>query len=102
MALFGAQIDYFLTLADYWTLDKSCSTKQSLLYFQMEIRNLAIVFGPTLVRSTISDNMATMVTDMSDQCRIVESVLQHVSIFYNSIIGLQFELFCNLALAADA
>ena len=46
----------------------------------MEIRNLAIVFGPTLVRSTISDNMATMVTDMSDQCRIVESVLQHVSI----------------------
>nr|XP_026690538.1 rho GTPase-activating protein 21 isoform X4 [Ciona intestinalis] len=46
---------------------------------KMEVRNLAIVFGPTLVRSTISDNMATMVTDMSDQCRIVESVLQHAA-----------------------
>ncbi|XP_076815178.1 uncharacterized protein LOC143461228 isoform X2 [Clavelina lepadiformis] len=50
---------------------------------KMEIRNLAIVFGPTLVRSTISDNMATMVTDMSDQCRIVESVLQHSAWFFS-------------------
>nr|CAB3222844.1 rho GTPase-activating protein 21 [Phallusia mammillata] len=49
---------------------------------KMEVRNLAIVFGPTLVRSTISDNMATMVTDMSDQCRIVESVLQHAEWFF--------------------
>uniref|UniRef100_H2YYA7 Rho-GAP domain-containing protein n=1 Tax=Ciona savignyi TaxID=51511 RepID=H2YYA7_CIOSA len=49
---------------------------------KMEVRNLAIVFGPTLVRSTISDNMATMVTDMSDQCRIVESVLQHAAWFF--------------------
>ena len=47
----------------------------------MEIRNLAIVFGPTLVKNTATDNMATMVTDMSDQCRIVESVLQHVSLW---------------------
>lgn len=45
----------------------------------MEVRNLAIVFGPTLVRSTASDNVATMVTDMSDQCRIVESIIEHVS-----------------------
>lgn len=44
---------------------------------KMEIRNLAIVFGPTLVKNTATDNMATMVTDMSDQCRIVESVLKH-------------------------
>uniref|UniRef100_H2XWX6 Rho-GAP domain-containing protein n=1 Tax=Ciona intestinalis TaxID=7719 RepID=H2XWX6_CIOIN len=50
---------------------------------KMEVRNLAIVFGPTLVRSTISDNMATMVTDMSDQCRIVESVLQHNEHFFS-------------------
>jgi len=49
---------------------------------KMEVRNLAIVFGPTLVRSTISDNMTTMVTDMSDQCRIVESILQHESFFF--------------------
>ena len=45
----------------------------------MEARNLAIVFGPTLVRN--GDDMVTMVTDMSHQCRIVESLLCHVSVF---------------------
>ena len=35
---------------------------------KMEVRNLAIVFGPTLVR-TAEDNMMAMVTDMSQQCR---------------------------------
>ncbi len=44
----------------------------------MDARNLAIVFGPTLVR-TSDDNMLTMVKDMSDQCRIIESVITHVS-----------------------
>ncbi len=44
---------------------------------KMEARNLAIVFGPTLVR--YGDDMVTMVTDMSHQCRIVESLLCHVS-----------------------
>ena len=33
---------------------------------KMEVRNLAIVFGPTLVRTT-DDNMLAMVTDMSHQ-----------------------------------
>ncbi len=47
-------------------------------YIQMDARNLAIVFGPTLVR-TKDDSMITMVKDMSDQCRIVESVISHVS-----------------------
>ncbi|VVC36190.1 Hypothetical protein CINCED_3A002952 [Cinara cedri] len=41
---------------------------------KMEARNLAIVFGPTLVHSA-NDNMVTMVTDMSHQCRIVESLI---------------------------
>lgn len=45
---------------------------------QMDARNLAIVFGPTLIR-TKEESMVTMVKDMSDQCRIVESVLTHVS-----------------------
>lgn len=45
---------------------------------KMEARNLAIVFGPTLVR-TADDNMVTMVTDMSSQCRIVETLILHVS-----------------------
>lgn len=47
---------------------------------KMEAKNLAIVFGPTLVRASGSrDNMVTMVTDMSHQCRIVESLLNNVS-----------------------
>lgn len=44
----------------------------------MDARNLAIMFGPSLVRP-IDDNMVAMVRDMSDQCRIVESIILHVS-----------------------
>lgn len=44
---------------------------------KMEARNLAIVFGPTLVRSA-DDNMFTMVNDMSSQCRIIESLINDV------------------------
>ncbi|XP_045783862.1 uncharacterized protein LOC123879995 isoform X4 [Maniola jurtina] len=43
---------------------------------KMEARNLAIVFGPTLVRAA-SDDMLAMVNDMSSQCRIIESFLTH-------------------------
>ena len=49
---------------------------------KMEVRNLAIVFGPTLVR-TADDNMLAMVTDMSQQCRIIESLLSHCEWFFN-------------------
>lgn len=50
---------------------------------KMEAKNLAIVFGPTLVRASGSrDNMVTMVTDMSHQCRIVESLLNNVSALF--------------------
>ena len=48
----------------------------------MEIRNLAIVFGPTLVRPA-DDNMMSMVTDMSHQCRIIESILTHYDWFFS-------------------
>lgn len=48
---------------------------------KMEIRNLAIVFGPTLVRTT-DDNMISMVTDMSQQCRIIESLLSNWDYFF--------------------
>lgn len=44
---------------------------------KMEARNLAIVFGPNLVR-TADNNMVTMVTDMSHQCRIVETIITNV------------------------
>lgn len=47
---------------------------------QMEPRNLAIVFGPTLVR-TSEDNMTHMVTHMPDQYKIVETLIQKVSEF---------------------
>ncbi|EZA53358.1 Rho GTPase-activating protein [Ooceraea biroi] len=51
---------------------------------KMEAKNLAIVFGPTLVRASGSrDNMMTMVTDMSHQCRIVESLLNNVDWFFS-------------------
>ena len=50
---------------------------------KMEVKNLAIVFGPTLVRTT-DDNMLSMVTDMSHQCRIVESILSNKDWFFDS------------------
>jgi len=46
----------------------------------MDARNLAIMFGPSLVRPN-EDSMVAMVRDMSDQCRVVESVILHVSRF---------------------
>uniref|UniRef100_A0A8C9W5K7 Rho GTPase activating protein 21 n=2 Tax=Scleropages formosus TaxID=113540 RepID=A0A8C9W5K7_SCLFO len=48
---------------------------------KMEPRNLAIVFGPTLVR-TSEDNMTHMVTHMPDQYRIVETLIQHYDWFF--------------------
>lgn len=47
----------------------------------MEPRNLALVFGPTLVR-TSEDNMTDMVTHMPDRYRIVETLILHVRTHY--------------------
>ena len=38
---------------------------------------MAIVFGPTIIR-TGDDSMMAMVKDMSDQCRIVETLISEV------------------------
>lgn len=46
---------------------------------KMESKNIAIVFGPTLVRAD-EESMETMVNDMNHQYRIVESLLNYVSI----------------------
>lgn len=46
-------------------------------FFQMEPRNLALVFGPTLVR-TSEDKMIDMVTHMPDRYKIVETLILHV------------------------
>ncbi|XP_056149672.1 rho GTPase-activating protein 21 [Lampris incognitus] len=48
---------------------------------KMEPRNLAIVFGPTLVR-TSEDNMTNMVNHMPDQCKIVENLIQQYEWFF--------------------
>ncbi|MEQ2304087.1 hypothetical protein AMECASPLE_023452, partial [Ameca splendens] len=48
---------------------------------KMEPRNLAIVFGPTLVR-TSEDNMTNMVNHMPDQCKIVENLVQQFDWFF--------------------
>nr|XP_054596367.1 rho GTPase-activating protein 21 isoform X3 [Nothobranchius furzeri] len=48
---------------------------------KMEPRNLAIVFGPTLVR-TSEDNMTNMVNHMPDQCKIVENLIQQFDWFF--------------------
>ena len=49
---------------------------------KMDLKNVAIVFGPTLVR-TADDNMLAMVTDMAHQCRIIESILNHCEWFFS-------------------
>ncbi|XP_028675476.1 LOW QUALITY PROTEIN: rho GTPase-activating protein 23-like [Erpetoichthys calabaricus] len=53
---------------------------------KMEPRNLALVFGPTLVR-TSEDNMTDMVTHMPDRYKIVETLIQHYSWFFNEEVG---------------
>uniref|UniRef100_A0A8C3US20 Rho GTPase activating protein 23 n=1 Tax=Catharus ustulatus TaxID=91951 RepID=A0A8C3US20_CATUS len=49
---------------------------------KMEPRNLALVFGPTLVR-TSEDNMTDMVTHMPDRYKIVETLIQHSDWFFS-------------------
>lgn len=49
---------------------------------KMEPRNLALVFGPTLVR-TSEDNMTDMVTHMPDRYKIVETLIQHSEWFFS-------------------
>eukprot|EP00090_Calanus_glacialis_P009978 TRINITY_DN1835_c0_g1_i1.p1 TRINITY_DN1835_c0_g1~~TRINITY_DN1835_c0_g1_i1.p1 ORF type:complete len:1716 (-),score=684.24 TRINITY_DN1835_c0_g1_i1:112-5259(-) len=58
-----------------------CQVADHATINKMEVRNLAIVFGPTLVRTT-DDNMVSMVTDMSQQCRIIESLLSNWEYFF--------------------
>ncbi|KAL0268282.1 UNVERIFIED_CONTAM: hypothetical protein PYX00_010288 [Menopon gallinae] len=48
---------------------------------KMETRNLAIVFGPTLLST---GDLMSLVTDTSHQCRIVESLISHVDWFFST------------------
>ncbi|XP_054932488.1 rho GTPase-activating protein 23-like isoform X5 [Dermacentor andersoni] len=49
---------------------------------KMEARNLAIVFGPTLVR-TADNSMLTMITDMSHQCHITEALINYADYIFS-------------------
>jgi len=44
----------------------------------MDAYNLAIMFGPALVRPK-DDTMVNMLRDMADQGQIVENLIKHVS-----------------------
>ncbi|XP_020777084.1 rho GTPase-activating protein 21 [Boleophthalmus pectinirostris] len=57
-------------------VSENCETNK------MEPRNLAIVFGPTLVR-TSEDNMTNMVNHMPDQCKIIENLIQQYDWFFS-------------------
>ncbi|XP_066155664.1 rho GTPase-activating protein 23 isoform X15 [Euwallacea fornicatus] len=48
---------------------------------RMEAKNLAIVFGPTIVRPE-SETMESMVTNMTNQCKIVESLIANADWFF--------------------
>ncbi|XP_059180452.1 rho GTPase-activating protein 23-like isoform X2 [Centropristis striata] len=50
---------------------------------KMEPRNIALVFGPTLVR-TSEDNMTDMVTHMPDRYKIVETLILHHDWFFTN------------------
>jgi len=55
---------------------------------KMEPKNLAIVFGPTVVR-TSDENMVSMVKDMSDQCRIIETLIHQAEWIYADDDGIE-------------
>lgn len=48
---------------------------------KMEAKNLAIVFGPTIVRPE-DETMESMVTNMNSQCQIVESLITNADWFF--------------------
>lgn len=76
------KVSFFLPLRSASACPTLFGCAAGFLACQMEPRNLAIVFGPTLVRTT-EDNMTNMVTHMPDQYRIVETLIQNVSVSGN-------------------
>ncbi|XP_059613796.1 rho GTPase-activating protein 21 isoform X2 [Phlebotomus argentipes] len=54
---------------------------QNCMVNLMEPKNLAIIFGPSIVRSS-NETLETAVKDMKHQCRIVESLVTHYGYFF--------------------
>lgn len=79
VALCFFKVPFFFPSAPLLLVQRRLAVFAGSLARQMEPRNLAIVFGPTLVRTT-EDNMTHMVTHMPDQYRIVETLIQNVSV----------------------
>ena len=51
-----------------------------VIFPQMHTYNLAIIFGPTVIRSQNND-MVSLVADMSNQYKVVECLITKVNIY---------------------
>ncbi|XP_047738021.1 GTPase-activating protein pac-1 [Hyalella azteca] len=75
-----------LPMFHYETLRLLCLHLQQVVqhsqYNKMDAHNLAIVFGPTLLRAT-HDDIARMVTDTPRQCSVVEALISHAGWFFS-------------------
>uniref|UniRef100_A0A0N5AQ83 Rho-GAP domain-containing protein n=1 Tax=Syphacia muris TaxID=451379 RepID=A0A0N5AQ83_9BILA len=67
---------------------------------KMETRNLALMFGPSIVRPS-DDSMATMVTHMSDQCKIIETFITYYDWIFNEASGVSDEVPSPVSVASD-
>jgi hypothetical protein len=65
-------------LCVYWSL----TLHFFLLVSVVMLVSVFAVFGPTLVK-TSDDNMMSMITDMAQQCCIIESILSNCEWFFN-------------------
>lgn len=61
----------------------------------MEPKNLAIIFGPSVVR-TSNETLETVVKDMKHQCRIVEALVSHVIFFFVNFESYNRRFFHNI------
>lgn len=51
---------------------------------KMDAHNLAIIFGPSLIRPC-DNSIVSMVTDMNDLCRVIESIILHSDWFFGDL-----------------
>ena len=71
-------IETLFSYVQMYVLYESAQDWCVLFCVQMDAYNLAIMFGPALVRPH-GDDMAVMLKDMNDQCHIVDSLIRQVS-----------------------
>merc|ERR1712106_269994 len=86
--------EIYLETLKYFT-NHLCEVAAHSYENKMEVRNLATVLGPTLMR-TADDNMMSMVTDMAHQCQIIESILSNWEFFFTVDLSPESVLLTNL------